>query len=59
MLVPWIQENIQVVSQLLIIDLWNQKILKKENVIVAIEGIFFRICDDFQDFLISFLSFLN
>ena len=37
MLVLWIQENVQVVAQLSITDLWNQQSQKMDNMIITRE----------------------
>ena len=55
-----IRENVEVVAQLSIIYVCNQQTQKKENVIIAREAIhFFLVMIIFQDFVFSFLSFLN
>ena len=38
MFLPWIQENVQVVSQISRIDVWNQKGQEQDNIIISREG---------------------
>ena len=60
MLVPWVKENYQDVAQLSIIYVRKPQIQKKDNVIIAREDIKNNLSyNDFQDFVMSFFSFLN
>ena len=58
--VPQIQENVQVVTQLSIIELWNQQIQEKYNMIISEEEFkILWIMLIFEDFVMSLLNFLN